>query len=110
MPPIPQFHLDESVTIAIAEGLRRRGRSCTTTQDLGMTGAGDDEQIAYCRTENRVIVTADADFLRMLIRETDHPGVIYWASTKHFGQIIKDIDAMCFTMAVEEFRGKIFFL
>jgi predicted nuclease of predicted toxin-antitoxin system len=60
--------------------------------------------------ENRVIVTADADFVRILKSSTDHPGVIYRVSMKHFGQIVNDIDAMCFTMAMEEFSGKIFYL
>lgn len=110
MPPTPRFHLDESVTTAIADGLRRRGRDCTTTQELNMMGSSDEKQIAFCRHENRVIVTADADFVRLLKGSTNHPGVIYWVSVKHFGQIVNDIDAMCFTMRENEFMGRVFYL
>ncbi len=36
-----QFHLDENVDPAIADGLRRRGISVTTTRDAGLVGARD---------------------------------------------------------------------
>lgn len=90
MPPIPRFHLDESVTTDIAAGLRRRDRICSTSQEMDMLGSSDEGQVAFCKAENRVIVTADADFLRLLKTESDHPGVIYWASGKHFGRIVND--------------------
>lgn len=75
-----------------------------------MIGYSDEAQLAYCRSESRIIITADADFLRLLKNDADHSGVIYWASNKHFGQIVSDIDAMCFTMTAVEFREKIFYL
>lgn len=100
----------ESVTTDIAAGLRRRDRDCTTTQELGMLGASDDEQMAYCRAENRIIISADTDFLRLLQANTEHPGMIYWGTVKHFGQIVNEIDAMCFTMNADEFKGKVFYL
>ena len=42
-----RFHLDENVDGAIAEGLRRRSIDVTTTPDVGLIGASDEEQVAF---------------------------------------------------------------
>ena len=34
-----KFHLDENVSSAIADGLRRRGINATTTAEVGLIGA-----------------------------------------------------------------------
>ena len=52
-----QFHLDEQVANAIAEGLRRRGIDVTTTPELKMKGASDEEQLVFVRKNDRVIFT-----------------------------------------------------
>jgi len=36
-----KFHLDENITLAIANGLRRRGIDITTTAEQGMIGQSD---------------------------------------------------------------------
>lgn len=38
-----RFHLDENVHRAIAEGLRRRGIDVTTTPEVGLLNATDDQ-------------------------------------------------------------------
>lgn len=48
-----KFHLDESISNAIALGLRRRGINVTTTSEVGLMGASDQEQIAFAVSENR---------------------------------------------------------
>jgi predicted nuclease of predicted toxin-antitoxin system len=45
MPRTIRFQLDENVTIAIADGLRRRGVGVKTTQELGLMGATDAEHL-----------------------------------------------------------------
>jgi hypothetical protein len=39
-----RFHLDENCPHAIAEGLRRRGVDVTTTPEVGIKGATDEER------------------------------------------------------------------
>jgi hypothetical protein len=39
-----KFHLDENVSSAIADGLRRRGINATTTTEVGLIGASDETQ------------------------------------------------------------------
>jgi Domain of unknown function (DUF5615) len=51
------FHLDENCAHAIAAGLRRRGIDVTTTPEMGLLGANDEDQLAFCLAENRVILS-----------------------------------------------------
>jgi Domain of unknown function (DUF5615) len=38
-----RFHLDENVSNAVAEGLRRRGIDVTTTSEQGLISVSDEE-------------------------------------------------------------------
>lgn len=42
-----RFHLDESVESAIADGLRGRKIDVTTTPEVGLLGASDEQQVAF---------------------------------------------------------------
>ena len=59
-----KFHLDENVGNAIATGLRIRGIDTTTSPEEGLIGASDEQQLAFCLSEKRVIFTFDDDFLK----------------------------------------------
>ena len=54
-----RFQLDESVSSAIAKGLRMRGIDVTTSSEAGLMGASDKEQLAYALSQGRVIFTFD---------------------------------------------------
>ena len=85
-----RFHLDECCDPAIANGLRRRNIDVTTSQEAGLIEAEDEQQAAYGLTENRVIFTHDADFLRLQAAGVPHAGIIYRAKdTLSLGEIIK---------------------
>jgi len=60
-----RFHLDESVSNAIAEGLRLRKIDVTTSPEEGLIGASDEEQLAFALSSTRVIFTFDDDFLQL---------------------------------------------
>ncbi len=72
-----RFHLDENISTSIAEGLRRRGVDVTTTADAGLMGADDAAQLAFAAAHGRVVVTHDADFLRLHAEGTVHTGIAY---------------------------------
>ncbi len=57
-----KFHLDENVTNAIAEGLRRRGIDVTTTPEQSLIGISDEAQLQFALSQNRIIFTQDTDF------------------------------------------------
>jgi Domain of unknown function (DUF5615) len=58
----------------MAEALRRRGIDVATPADAGLLGAADEAYLDYARDTERIVVTADSDFLR-LHRELPHAGI-----------------------------------
>lgn len=96
MPRTIQFHLDEHVNSAVADGLRRRGIGVTTTADAGLLGADDADHIAFAVAEGRVIFTNDADFLRLHDQGAAHPGVVYCLQQdRSVGEIIRVLELIC---------------
>lgn len=67
-----RFHLDEVCDPRIAAGLRRRGVDVTTAADAGLLGAPDTAHMAFAWRQARVIVTHDADFLRLHAGGAEH--------------------------------------
>ncbi|MGH9835370.1 MAG: DUF5615 family PIN-like protein, partial [Blastocatellia bacterium] len=56
MPP-PKLHLNEHLSPRLAAQLRQHGFDVTSTLEMGMVEADDDEQLAFAATEQRAIVT-----------------------------------------------------
>ena len=76
-----RIYTDESVNIAIAEGLKRRGVDSFSAKDMGNLGLTDDEQLIFARDKGAVLFTHDTDFLRLAIKWIEekkrHYGVVY---------------------------------
>ena len=75
-----RFHLDENVSGAVAQGLRNKNIDVTTTDEANLIGVSDVEQLTYALSQNRVIFTRDADFLRLHKQGFQHAGIIYCSS------------------------------
>jgi predicted nuclease of predicted toxin-antitoxin system len=75
-----QFHLDENISQAIANGLRRR-IDVTTTPEENLIGKLDEEQLAFDISQKRVIFTQDTDFLRLQQQGFSHYGIAYCQPT-----------------------------
>jgi predicted nuclease of predicted toxin-antitoxin system len=106
-----RFHLDEHVDHAIARGLRDRGVDVTTATDTRLLGALDEEHLEFARRESRVIVTHDADFLRLAHETQDIPGVAFCASgSRTVGQIIRHLCLMNGCLSQEEMVGRVEYL
>ena len=70
------FYTNESINIAIAEGLKRRGVEVISARDAGNLGLLDEEQLEYARRKDLVIVTHDDDFLSIAI-DCKHKGIVF---------------------------------
>lgn len=87
-----KFHLDESVSNAIANALRMRGINVTTSPEQGLIGASDEQQLAFALSEKRVIFTFDDDFLSLASGGIEHYGIIYTRQQRQsIGKIIGDL-------------------
>ena len=106
-----QFHLDEQVANAIAEGLRRRGIDVTTTPELKMKGASDEEQLVFARKTDRVIFTQDDDFLKLHDQELPHTGIIYChLGARSIGQIIRGLVLIWEVLTPEDMKNHLEFI
>lgn len=106
-----RVHLDESVDPAIARALRRHGIDVTTTVEAGLRTQSDAAQLAFARREHRVIVTHDADFLRLVSQDSDHPGVAYCHKTaRSLGAMIRRLMLMYDVLTPDEMHGRVEYL
>jgi predicted nuclease of predicted toxin-antitoxin system len=111
MPRTIRFHLDENCHRAIAEGLRRRGVDITTTPEAGLLNATDDEQIAFCQAEGRVLFTQDRDFLRLHATGIGHPGIVYCdKDMRSIGEIIQGLVLIWEIMDPPEMASRVEYL
>jgi predicted nuclease of predicted toxin-antitoxin system len=77
------FHLDENVHVVLAEALRRRGIDVTTAADAVLVGATDAEHLEFARGQGRIVVTHDADFLRLHAKGAEHAGIAFCHAGKY---------------------------
>jgi uncharacterized protein with PIN domain len=111
MPGPIRFHLDENVDHAIAHGLRRHGIDVTVSSDTGLLRATDDEQLAFTRAEQCVIVTHDEDFLILHQRGVPHAGIAYChPDALGIGDLIRGLLVIWGAMTPEEMMNHVEFL
>jgi predicted nuclease of predicted toxin-antitoxin system len=76
-----RIYTNESVSVAITEGLTRRGVDAFSARDIGNLGLTDYEQLTYALNEKATIFTHDTDFLKIaakwMTEERTHHGITY---------------------------------
>lgn len=77
-----EFYLDEDVSALVAELLRARGFSVTTTREAGQGGRSDQEQLAYAARLQKTFVTHNRADFELLARQYFESG------RKHYGIVI----------------------
>jgi hypothetical protein len=111
MPRTIPFHLDENCSQAIAAGLRRRGIDVTTTPEVGLLGATDEDQLAFCLSQGRVIFSYDDDLLRLAASRIEHAGVVYCQQRKRsIGDIVRGLVLIWERLDPPDMAGQMKFL
>ncbi|NET61016.1 MAG: hypothetical protein F6K47_34280 [Symploca sp. SIO2E6] len=106
-----RFHLDESVSNAIAEGLRLRKIDVTTSPEEGLIGASDEEQIAFALSGTRVIFTFDDDFLQLHQIGITHAGIVYTRQgSRSIGEIIRSLILIWECLDPDYMMGRVEFI
>jgi predicted nuclease of predicted toxin-antitoxin system len=110
-----RIYTDESVDVAVAEGLQRRGIKAFSARDRNKLGLTDEDQFNFARDEKAAIFTHDADFLRIAARWSDegrtHCGVIYChLNTYGIGDCIRNLKILATVLTSEDMINHIEFL
>jgi Domain of unknown function (DUF5615) len=106
-----QFHLDEHISASVAAGLRRRNINVTTAVDAGLKGADDAIQLGFAGSAGRVMVTQDADFLRLHAKGTPHTGIAYsLQGSLPIGEMLRRLVLMHDLLSAEEMTNRVEFL
>jgi predicted nuclease of predicted toxin-antitoxin system len=106
-----RFHLDEHIDPDVARALRRYGIDVTTTVEAGLRTQSDVAQLEFAIRERRVLVTHDADFLRLAERVSQHAGIAYSTRTaRSLGEMIRSLILIYEILAPEEMTGRVEYL
>lgn len=105
-----RFYFDEHVGHAIAKGLCRRGVDVLTLVEADMLGASDEEHMTFARSQGRVIVTHDDDFLRLAAEGIDHAGIVYAPQGRTIGAMVQGLTLIAQVLTADEMRGHIEFI
>jgi len=106
-----RFHLDECVSVAIAEGLRRRRIDVTTTPESNLISLQDRDQLAFATQQRRVLVTQDSDFLRLAQAGHAHSGIAYYVpGSRTVGELISRLVLIHALLSLEEMEGAVEFV
>jgi predicted nuclease of predicted toxin-antitoxin system len=106
-----RFHLDENIDPDLGLGLRARGIEVTISRELSMLGTTDAEQLAFINSTRSVLVTHDADFLRIAATGAAHPGIVFSVAKSHsLGEQIRRIVTLWRTRSAEDFVNQVVYL
>lgn len=90
--------------------MRRQGIDVTTTADAGLRTKSDEAQWDHIQRNNRVIVTYDADFLRLSAANPAHPGITYCRmGSRSLGEMIRSLMLIYEVLTPDEMRGRVEF-
>lgn len=106
-----RFHLDENVSHAVARALRRYGIDVTTTPEAALRQRDDRAQIAYADQERRVLVTHDADFLRLHAQGIAHARIPFCQKgSRTVGQMVTTLHLMFELLSAQEMANRVEYL
>lgn len=105
-----KFYTDEHVPSSVVKGLRIRGVEILTTNDSGMIGESDENQIAFAKKEEMVIFTQDEDFLRLHAKGVEHSGIIYAHQRTPIGKMVQGLMLIYQVLEFKEMENHIEFL
>lgn len=106
-----RFYLDENIDSAIAKGMRLRQIDVLTTPEADNMGKDDEQQLAFALEEKPVVVTQDADFLRLHNEGVPHAGIAYYKQgERSIKQILRRLFVLHSDLSIEEMQNHVEYL
>jgi hypothetical protein len=86
-------------------GLRRRGIEVLTAQEADRCGVGDADQLAFAASQQRVMVTFNADYLALHKSDVSHAGIARCPQEKYnIGMLVQLLELLQETVDREAMR------
>lgn len=105
-----RYYADEHIPSAVIRGLRQRGVDIVSVADAALMGAADIAHVRFARSEHRVIVTQDDDFLRLAAGGESHAGIVYAPQHTSVSALIHGLLLIHRVLDAEEMFGHVEFL
>ncbi len=106
-----RFHLDEHIAADVADALLRRGIDVTRAAEAGLSGAADERQLSFATETGCVLVTQDADFLRLHKKGVTHAGIAYCRQgSLKIGEMTRRLVLIHDLLTAEEMQGRVEYL
>lgn len=105
-----RYFLDEHISRAVASGRRERGIDAVLAHDAGAKGATDEQVIVRAAQHGRVVVTQDADFLRLHSQGIRHAGIAYATTAMPIGSMIRGLLLIHDVLTAEDMIGHVEFI
>jgi hypothetical protein len=106
----PSFLTDEHIANAVVHGLRARGIDALSAGDAGQRGTSDAALIAFAQAHARVLITADADHLRLHAAGVRHAGILFVPFEATVGLLIGGAMLIAEVLTAEEMENRVEFL
>lgn len=112
-----RFAADENFNNAIVRGVirRNRGLDLVTVQDSGLSGASDQEVLAWAADEDRVLLTHDVTTMtefayERIENDLPMPGIVEVSQGLAIGAVIDDILLLAECSLENEWSGRVLYL
>lgn len=102
-----RFLADEHVPQAVVRALRERGVDIVRVQECGLGGASDTAILSRAFAEGLVVVTRDADFLRLHAAGTRHAGLVYAPHSSGVGAVVCGVVLIAQILSPDDMRGHV---
>jgi hypothetical protein len=106
----PKLHLNEHLSPHLAAQLRKYGFDVTSTLELGMVAADDDEQLAFAASQQRALVTFNhkhfaALHAQYIAEGREHWGIIF-STEEGMGVLRRRLLRLLNTFSAEELKNQ----
>ena len=103
-----RYPFDEHIPCAVAKALRRYGIDVTVPSDVKLLQASDSSHLAYALQNGRVMVTQDADYIRLHAKGVPHMGIAYSRSGMlNVGDFVEQLIYIYEASSPDEMQGHV---